>query len=99
MSDKKWTEVTQQQYPVWEKEIDKTIEGILTEKRENIGPNMSKGYILEVGKGEYKMVWGTAQLDRAMTQINIGDEIKIEYLGKQKGKKGQSFHSFAIYKA
>jgi hypothetical protein len=71
--------------------------GILVAKQENVGPNNSKLFTIEVSgsKGKKESVWGSAVLDK-LFQLTIGTEVWITYLGKKKGKRGTDFKDYKI---
>jgi len=83
---------------VWkqEKEGD-MIEGVLIKKDTNIGPNNSRTYHLEK-EGRVIMIWGTTVLDDKMALINVGDYVRITYLGKKQGKKQSPTKIFKVEK-
>lgn len=73
------------------------IVGVLTEIRENVGPNHSKMYIIEdEADGQLKAVWGTTVLDARISSSWIGREIGITYKGKATGDRGQ-YHDYGVF--
>jgi|SRR3990167_1034875 len=91
----KWKEVVAEQFPSHSFEMEKELEGLLVDKKENVGPNNSKLFTVEKKGGGKVSVWGSAVLDKLFT-LPIGSLIKIEYLGKQKGKRGTEFRNYKI---
>ena len=85
--------------PTWDFEKNKTIEGAFVGVEENVGPNNSKMYTIETVNGDKLGVWGNAVLDTRMKNLEIGEEVKIEYLGKEESQKtkGRSYHNFEVY--
>ncbi len=82
----------------WDYKTDKTVTGVYVEKRTNVGPNNSNCYILEKEDGKRISVWGSAILDSRFQGVTIGEELKIEYLGKAKSEKtGREYHSFELW--
>ena len=71
---------------IYEKEND-FVEGIL--KKESLGSYGKPVYTLETDKG-LKVVFGTTILVDKMSSVNIGDQIKITYLGTKPSQKGQN---------
>lgn len=71
--------------------------GVLVNKQENVGPNDSKLFTIEVSgsKGKRESVWGSAVLDK-LWQLPVGTEVWIKYLGKKKGKRGSEFKDYQI---
>lgn len=92
-----WTKV--EIAPTWEFESDKEIIGAFVGVEENVGPNNSRMYTLEVAGGEKVGVWGNAVLDTRMKNVTEGEEVKIVYLGKKESEKvkGRSYHNFEVY--
>lgn len=91
----KWSDVKNEQFPSHSFEMEKTLEGVLVEKKENVGPNNSKLFTIEKKGGHKVSVWGSAVLDKIYT-LPIGALIRIEYLGKEKGKRGTMFKNYKI---
>ncbi len=91
----KWSDVKMEQNPSHSFEIEKVLEGLLVGKAENVGPNNSKLFTIEKKGGHKVSVWGSAVLDKIYT-LPIGALIRIEYLGKEKGKKGTMFKNYKI---
>lgn len=55
-------------------------------------------YTLRAADGSEKAVFANVALDRAMAKVQIGDEVRIVYLGKEKNpKSGFSFHNFDVF--
>jgi hypothetical protein len=52
-------------------------------------------YFFDVKGTEYK-VWGSTVLDRKMVEVPENSEVKIEYLGKEKGEKGFEYRSYNV---
>lgn len=73
------------------------LEGKLVHIQENVGPNSSKLYTIEKGTGEVIEFWGTTVLDNQLAEVQPGTLIRIEYLGKAKGKRG-AYKNFDVAK-
>ena len=65
------------------------IEGVLAQKRADVGVNNSMLYNIDTSNG-IKSVWGSAILDTRMALINLGDKIKITYKGLGEAKGGHN---------
>jgi|TARA_Y100000296_G_scaffold45780_1_gene52474 hypothetical protein len=72
----------------YEKDGD-SIEGILTQKQDNIGINNSMLYSIETPEG-IRSVWGSAVLDSRMIAVKIGEMVKITYKGLGEAKGGKN---------
>ncbi len=85
--------------PTWDYQKDKEIEGAFVGVEENVGPNGSKMYTIELVGGERLGVWGNAVLDTRMKNVTEGEEVKIVYLGREESQKtkGRSYHNFEVY--
>lgn len=92
-----WTKV--EIAPTWDFENQKEIEGAFVGVEENVGPNNSKMYTLELADGSKVGVWGNAVLDTRFKNLLEGEEVKVEYLGKKESEKvkGRSYHNFEVY--
>lgn len=65
------------------------IEGILKDKRENVGVNNSMLYSLQTENGLVG-VWGSAILDARMVGVDLNDKVKITYKGLGEAKGGHN---------
>lgn len=94
----KWQKVEPQLTPAWDYKKDKEIEGLLLEVRTNVGPNNSKMYMIKKMNDEVVGVWGGTVLDTRFSQIQIGEEVKVVYLGLEKSPKtGRQYHAFDVF--
>lgn len=74
-----------------------TITGLYTQKKENVGINNSNVYMVEqAGAEEATSVWGSTVLDTKFQEIPVGSEVKIEYLGKEKGKGPKPYNNYKV---
>ena len=81
----------------WEK--NKTLQGVLTGVRENVGPNQSKIWTIEEPDGNRIDIWGTAVLDIRLADIPQGSEVKIEYFGSEKNPAtGRTYKKFEVWR-
>lgn len=97
-----WTKVgggNGERHPNWKPEkVNDEATGVLVDVRENVGPNHSKLYTLQKEDGSFFTVWGSAGLDRNLSSVPLGNEVRIVYLGKAKNpNSGREFHNFEIY--
>lgn len=82
----------------WDYEKEKEIVGTLVEKRENVGPNMAKMYILRLADGTKKGVWGSANIDMNMVNVPVGNDVKLIYVGVvQNPKTKRNFKKFEFF--
>jgi hypothetical protein len=74
----------------WKPEEQAVIFGTYKAHKSNVGPNNSEVYVIkEDDKDEPTSVWGSTVLDSRFEEIPIGSRVKIEYLGKTKGKRAE----------
>lgn len=75
------------------REIVGTYKGAKT----GLGANQSTLYVIELLDGEKIGVWSTSVLDNKMSDVNIGDLVKITYLGKAlNDKTKREYHDFKV---
>ena len=65
------------------------LTGELIKIQENVGPQNSMMYTLEVDSKPIS-VWGCTILDQRMIGVKIGDTIKVVYKGLGEAKAGQN---------
>ena len=85
---------------VWKPEKDgDSIEGVLVNKKDKVGVNLSSVYYVETKTDGTHMIWGSTVLDDRMTIVNVGDVIKITYKGTTPNKRGQDTKIFQVDRA
>lgn len=91
-----WTEVTMTETDMHDFESEKTLTGILTEIKRNVGANNSNIYIFQTEYG-LTSCWGSLVLDDKMKDIFPGQEVRITYLGRVKSEKnGREYKDFKV---
>lgn len=78
----------------WDFNADPKIVGTYVSKKTNIGPNQSNMYIIKDQAGTEHAVWGSALLDSRFEEVAFGNMVSIEYLGKAKSKRGNTFKNY-----
>lgn len=97
MSDE-WVEAGSASGNTWDEK--EPLTGVLVRKQENVGPNNSRMYHIEVaGEEDTTGVWGSTVLDNKFSEIPIGSMVKVESLGKVQGKRGTYKDYKVLYKA
>jgi len=91
-----WTEVKDNKHDF---KINAELSGVLIEKE----PNEEYGgynYFISKNAEETVKVFGTKILNNKLRKVEIGDVIKIEYLGivQSKKKDGNEYHDFKVLK-
>lgn len=93
-----WREVSGGGGDTWDFNKNNTIIGCYTGKRDNVGPNNSTMYNIEVVGDGVRSVWGSTALDMDMENVAIGQQVKIVYRGMKKNpKSGREFKDFGVY--
>lgn len=81
----------------WQPEEQSVLIGTYVNKKENVGINQSNVYVVEEdGKDGATSVWGSAVLDTKFEEIPTGSRVKIEYLGKVKGKGPKPYKDYKV---
>src|SRR3990167_10500700 len=82
----------------WDPELQGELVGKYLGKKENIGRNNSTVYQFEQEDGKKIGVWGSAVIDNRMKEVQIGDMVKMVYLGKVNNpKSGRTFKNFDVF--
>jgi hypothetical protein len=77
--------------------IGDSIEGVYLSRKDDVGLNKKKIYILRTAEGELVGVWGSTVLDARMEPVRPGQTVGIEYLGSKKPKSGgKNYHDFYV---
>jgi len=66
------------------------IEGVLINKKYNLGETKSSLYTLETAPSVFTLVWGSAVLDQRMALTKEGDKLKITYKGLGEASLGKN---------
>lgn len=84
--------------PSWDFEENKELVGKFLGVEEGVGPNNSMLYTFDTDEGKVS-VWGSTVLDIRLKNVEIGEEVKIVYLGKEKSeqRKGATYKNFEVY--
>ena len=93
-------EANAQSNETWDSTSATPIVGKYIGMKTNVGPNASNIYnIVNEADGEIWGVWGSAVIDSKFEEIPVNSRVRIEYLGKKPGKRGE-FKDYSIkYKA
>lgn len=84
--------------PTWDFEEKKELVGVFVSKEEKVGPNESNLYTFELPDHSNIGVWGNTVLDIRLKNLKFGEEVKIEYLGKETSEKtGREYRNFEVY--
>lgn len=82
----------------WDFEKNSEVAGTYVLREEEVGPNASNLYHLELEDGKRVSIWGNTILDNRFELVDLGSEVKIVYLGMEKSEKtGRSYRNFDLY--
>lgn len=95
MDKNEWREANATNDATWDPEKEKTIQGVYVSVKSNVGPNDSNMYTIYNGLIKVG-VWGSTVLDSKFEEIPIGSQVKVEYLGKAKGKSDKEYKDFKV---
>ena len=87
LEKKGYKEVGSQINETWDFNKKDTFEGVFVEKREGIGQNNSNLYIFEGKDNTQYGVWGSTILDARLSNLSVGEEVVIFYLGIETSEK------------
>jgi hypothetical protein len=79
-------------------DLEPTLNGVYVEKREGVGSNNSNIYVIENKQNIRVGMWGSTVIDDRMKKIDIGTEIKVEYIGKKKSANNRYVKQFRVFK-
>lgn len=91
-----WVEAGMSSNESWkpENEGDKII-GVYVRTKGNVGMNNSTIYTLKTENGLID-VWGSAVLDNKFSEIPLNSQVKVEFLGRKKGKGPVQYKDFKV---
>jgi len=75
---------------------DEEISGRLAKVDVGVGENKSMLYTIET-EDAVRGVWGSTVLDGKMRFFEVGDYVKIVFLGKKEGGKKESYKDFEVF--
>jgi hypothetical protein len=76
---------------------EKELVGIYVQKKEHQGDFDSTKIYIKKENGEVVNFFANSVLDDRMTQIQLGDTVKIVYMGKKKSKTGRMFKDWEVF--
>ncbi len=80
----------------WKPEKDDVLEGKYIEKKTDVGPNKSNKYVIKKEDDSLIEVWGGTLLDDRFEQIEIGNSVRITFLGEVKGKNSKPYKNYQV---
>lgn len=98
IQEEEWEEMEATRNPIWKFEENTELIGYFQNVRAKVGPNLSNLYTFKTEKDELIDVWGNTILDNRLANLQIGEKIKINYLGKTESPKtGRKYHDFKVF--
>lgn len=96
----KWEKIDPMSGELWDFEKDGAeLMGKLVEVRLDVGPNDSNIYTVEQEDGTRRNFWGSTLLDARLKNTELGDTIKVVFLGRETSEKtGREYKNFEVYK-
>jgi|TARA_R100000789_G_C3004039_1_gene149608 hypothetical protein len=76
-----------------------TVEGVLVNRKKEVGPNKSMLYHLKQKDDNIISVWGSTVLDNRLELVPDGSYIRITFKGIEQNKIGQPVKIFKVEKA
>lgn len=76
---------------------DDEISGKLIRIDEKVGENESMMYTIETEES-VRGIWGSTVLDEKMKIFQVGDYVKIVFLGRKEGNKKESYKDWDCFK-
>ena len=99
LEKKGYKEVGSQINETWDFNKKDTFEGVFVEKREGIGQNNSNLYIFEGKDNTQYGVWGSTILDARLSNLSVGEEVVIFYLGIEASEKtDREYNNYKVLK-
>lgn len=85
--------------PTWDFEENPVVEGEYIGREDGVGENDSTLYALKQTDGSVVKVWGSTVLDGRMSNVGIGQQVKIQFLGRKASptRKGKTYKDFAVF--
>ena len=101
-----WERVGGDTGDMWDFDENAVLQGVLVDVRRDVGPNNSNIYQIhqDYPEGEVVGMWGSTLLDGRFLaddgslKIPLGNEVRVEYKGKEKSEKsGRSYKNFEVF--
>lgn len=101
MSKDSWDdapEINAQSSETWDEKGGEPIIGTYLGFKADVGPNNSKMFnIKRTTDGEIVGVWGATVLDDKMAAVDVGNLVRIEFLGKKANvKTGKEYKDYSV---
>lgn len=91
-----WKKLSGDLAPSWDKVKQKSIEGVITDRREHVGQYDSTVYTIEQKGGEKLAVWAKGSLEGMLKPLLVGTVVRITWKGLVKTKNGRQANAFDV---
>jgi hypothetical protein len=91
-----WQKASSDLAPTWEKAAQKTVQGVLVDKREHVGQFDSSVFTIEQEGGKKVAVWAKGILEQQIKPMLIGTMVKITWKGLVKTKSGRNANAYDV---
>lgn len=88
-----WQEANANNDDMWD--LKDPLEGRYVSKKVGVGANSSMVYTIALPTHNVG-VWGSTVLDSKFQEVPIGSEVRVEFLGMNKGKSGKEYKDFKL---
>ena len=78
-------------------EKEDTLEGVYFKKLEKADKYDRDHYLIRTSSGEEKKVFSSTVLKKRFDKIEIGSNVKIEFMGLKPSGQGQDYKDFKVY--
>tara|TARA_R100000656_G_scaffold124309_1_gene102217 strand:- start:133 stop:498 length:366 start_codon:yes stop_codon:yes gene_type:complete len=76
----------------WDPEVSPELEGVLLERKENVGSYNQTLCMVKNEEGTELNVWCPTVLKKYLSQVAIGSAVKLIYKGKKRNKSGSGMY-------
>tara|TARA_R100001530_G_scaffold133307_1_gene106530 strand:+ start:646 stop:1011 length:366 start_codon:yes stop_codon:yes gene_type:complete len=76
----------------WDPEVSPELEGVLLERKENVGSYNQTLCVVKNEEGTELNVWCPTVLKKYLSQVTIGSAVKLIYKGKKRNKSGSGMY-------
>lgn len=95
MTNNDWKKI---EADIWVPEsMNDEISGRYLGVQHEVGENQSELYSIEVSEGKILNFWGSKVLDGKMVGVQIGQQVKIVFLGKVKPEGGREYKDYDVF--
>ena len=100
MTEKIWTEVVPESNLEDNRhdfEKEDVLEGIYSEKLEKADQYGRDHYLIKMENGDVKKVFSSTVLKKRFDKIEVGTNVRIEFIGLKPSGQGQDYKDFKVF--